>query len=444
VALVVLVGVGSWWGWRRFTRPEVPDIPLDGADPAIAAAVREAQEEVRQRPRSAEAWGRLGMVLCANQLQQWAGEPFAQAAAFAPRDERWPYLHGVAVGTADPEAALPYLRRAAELCNSGEAHQTAAHLRLAEALLANGHNEEAADHFQKALSLSADHVCAHYGLGVLALARGDLARSKEHLLHCASSPLTRQRASVQLAALCKRLKDDRGADTHAEAARQAPADTPWPDPFLSECQAFAVGRKTLEKGYTALEQKGDSAGALRAARQLARDYPDARSYLTLGIILGRVGQYEESEWYLRKSLELQPRVAQAQYYLSLALFAQGEALGRQAGKKAESEAKYRESVRWARQAVELNDRYAEAHFQIGLALSCLGERPGAIEAFRRAVRSRPELAEPHLWLGKALAEDGQTEEAVVHLENAVRLAPADDTRPRQALKEVRGKRKAGS
>src|SRR5438477_9816757 len=38
--------------------PPAPD--LSGVDPAIREAVEEARAEVKQTPRSAEAWGRLG------------------------------------------------------------------------------------------------------------------------------------------------------------------------------------------------------------------------------------------------------------------------------------------------------------------------------------------------------------------------------------------------
>lgn len=438
----LLGGVGLWWGWRWYTEPRVPDIPLTEADPAVVEVVRKAQEEVRRQPRSAEAWGQLGMVLSANRLPESTPAAFAQAAALDPQDARWPYLHGLALTPFDPEGALPYLRRAAELCQSGKTHQAAAHLRLAEALLTNGHTEEAEGHFRRVLSLAPDHPSTHYGLGVLAQARGDLTAAKGHWSLSAGSPLTAQKASVQLAALHKRLGDEQTAALYAASARRAPADVPWPDPFLSASLARAVGRKTLEERYTALEKQGDLANASQVARELARDYPDALSYLTLGTALGQAGQFQESEWYLRKSLELEPKLGRAQYYLSLTLFAQGEAFKQQAGKADASREMFRESARWARQAAELNDGYAEAHFQFGLALTCLGEREGAIDAFRRAVRSHPELSEPHYWLGKALAEDGQTREALPHLESAARLAPDGDLRAAQALKELRGERKS--
>jgi tetratricopeptide (TPR) repeat protein len=437
--LVLLVALGGGWYW--YSRPQLPDIPLAGVDPAIAAAIEEAQTEVRRQPRSADAWGKLGMVLLGNQFHERAAHPFAQAAALAPEDEQWPYLHGLALTPFDPPAALPHLRRAAELGTGRGERQAALHLRLAEVLLANGLHDEAEKHLRQVLVLVPDHPCAHYGLGVVAQTQGDLPRSKEHLIRCADSPLTRQRAGVQLAALCQRLGDEAAAAKYSAAALEAGPELPWSDPYLAEAQRLAVGRKILLDAFAALGAKGDWPAAAQVARRLVRDYADAASYLNLGIALGRTGEYEESESCLRKCLELQPGIGQAQYYLSLALFAQGEGLGRLPGKQAESAAKFRASIEWARRAIALNDRHAEAHFQLGLALTCVDDSKGAIEAFRRAVEVRPEMAEPHLWLGKALAEAGQTAEATVHLENAARHAAAGDTRARQALEDIRNKRK---
>ena len=100
-----------------------------------AACIREAQEETRQRPRSADAWGRLGMTLLANKFLEESVVPFAHAEEFDRKDPRWPYLRGESLLPGDPDAALPHLRRAAELAGRGEADSVAPWLRLAEVLL---------------------------------------------------------------------------------------------------------------------------------------------------------------------------------------------------------------------------------------------------------------------------------------------------------------------
>lgn len=426
-ALTLLAGA-AWLAWRWLAPAGPPHLPLDGVDPEVAAAVREAEAATRQRPQSPEAWGRLGMTLLANKLEAEAVAPLARAEALDSADPRWPYLRGVALLSKDPDAALPCLRRAAERCDDGR--RAAARLRLAEALAANGHEQEAEEQFRQvpAGPLSA---CAEYGLGALAVARGDLEAGKRHLLRCAGSPLTRHRAAAQLAVVARRLGEP-PPRTGGEA------DPTWPDPFVTECLSLLVGKERQLQRAAALEQQGQVARALEVLREVARDYPEASSFLTLGITLGRRGHHAESEAVLRRCLELEPTLVRAQYYLSLALFGQAEAL-KQQGKATDAAARYEEAARWARRATDLVPGHGEAHFQLGLTLWCLDRKADAATAFRRAIDSRPDLADAHLWLGRVLAEQGQKDEAAVHLRNAARYAAPDDPRPRRALEELLGK-----
>jgi tetratricopeptide (TPR) repeat protein len=437
-ALLALAGLlasaGLWWAWNRYAAPALPEIDLAGADPEVAALVRRAAAAVRREPRAARAWGRLGMALLANKFEDESVAPLARAEALDPADARWPYLRGVALVGRDPDEALPCFRRAAARCGAGE-RRAAARLRLAETLAANGHNEEAEAEFHE-VPPGPLAPCADYGLGTLAAVRGDLTAARDHLNRCAQSPLTRQKAAARLAALARLL-----GEAEAGGRAELPADPPWPDPFLAECLTLATGKASRLREVADLERQGQPDRALEVLRRVARDYPDASSWLALGITLGRRGYYQESETALRKCLELEPRLVRAQYYLSLALFGQGEALKQQPGRQSDSAARFEQAAEWARRATELDPGHGEAHFQLGLTLACLGRRTEALAAFRRAVATRPELPDAHLWLGKALAEDGAREEAVRHLRDAVRYAAADDPRPRQALEQVLGRPK---
>lgn len=437
--LLPILGTLLWWGWQGHLSPPLPKLRLEGVDPEVATAVRRAEDGVRNSPHSATAWGELGMVLLANKLEQESVEPLAHAEELDPAEPRWTYLRGIALLGRDPDQALPCLRRAAMLCQvdqSGAAlKRAAAHLRLAETLAANGHAAEAETHFQQ-VATGPLSPCAAYGLGALATVRGDLAVGKRHFVSCLDSPLTRHKAAAQLAVLARRLGEQRAAE-QGQQAGQLPADASWPDPFVQECLEHLVGKESRMQHAAALEGQGQVDRALDVLRGVARDYPDAQSFLSLGVILGRAGHFRESESYLQRSLELAPSLLRAQYYLSLSLFAQGEAL-KQQGKSAESEAKFDQAARWARQATATAPSYGEAHFQLGLTLWRLQRRDEALAAFRQAVATRPEMVDAHLWLGRVLAENGAKEEAVVHLRHAVRYASPNDPRPQQALAELLG------
>lgn len=429
IVLVVLLALPClWWGWRRATTPRIPDLPLQEADPEVVALVRACEEALRQDPRSPEKWGRLGMSLLANRFEAESVAPFTQAEALAPADPRWPYLRGIALVGRNPTAAVPCLRKAASLCDRDE-RGGAARLRLAETLAAEGRLEEAAAEFRQ-VPAGPLSPCVDYGLGALAAAQGDRETAQRFLTRCATSPFTRMKATSRLAALARR--EGKNVVTPKPPGDE---DAPWPDPFLAECLKLTTGKANRMREIADLERQGRAGQALDKLRAVARDYPNAPTLLALGITLGRRGHFEESEAVLRRCLELEPHLVRAQYYLSLALFGQGEAL-RGKGLQTESIARFEEAAAWARSATATDPGHGEAHLQLGMALVCLGRRAEAITAFRQALATRPELPDSHLWLGKTLAEEGHREEGLEHLRNALRYAPADDPRPQKAFQHV--------
>jgi len=88
IGLLIAAAIfGARQVWR-VTAPPPPAVNTAGFDPLIAAAIAQAREAVQSAPRSAEARGRMGMVLLAHEVRAEAGECFAQASAFSPREPR--------------------------------------------------------------------------------------------------------------------------------------------------------------------------------------------------------------------------------------------------------------------------------------------------------------------------------------------------------------------
>src|SRR5690349_11096324 len=94
--LLVSLSLLGWYGWRWYTTPTPPDVPLDGASPELVEAVRAARQQVLRQPRSVVAWGRLGKLLRASDYFPEARACFARAEQLDPGDARWPYLLGEA------------------------------------------------------------------------------------------------------------------------------------------------------------------------------------------------------------------------------------------------------------------------------------------------------------------------------------------------------------
>src|SRR5207302_2592207 len=102
----VLLLAGGAAGGYMLLRPAPPPVPIlatDGLDAEVAAAIVQARAEVEAQPWSAAAWGRLGMVLFAQDLYRACSAVLAEAEQLDPRDARWPYLRGLALLRTEPD-----------------------------------------------------------------------------------------------------------------------------------------------------------------------------------------------------------------------------------------------------------------------------------------------------------------------------------------------------
>jgi Flp pilus assembly protein TadD len=430
-----LAGLG-WYAWRRYHAPLLPDIPLDGADAAVAEAVQDAREQVRRSPYSAEAWGKLGTVLRASGYLAQAAVCFGQAGALDPRNPRWPYLQGEALlMRGDADAALPPLRRAAELPTPDDGDPLAPPLRLAEALLAAGQPDEAEAALRRAQEAEPDHPAVQLDLGILAYQRDDLKASRAQLERCQHSPFTQKRACAQLAVVCGRLGDPAAAQEFARRAAALPPDAHWTDPWVRECLRQAPGKPGRFRYIEGLEANGRYADAVQELRRLQQEGPDYRVLVGLGKDLAQTGDFTGAQQALRDALHLSSESVQAHYYLAKILWARAEKKW-EAGDREGARALYQAAAEEAGRALKSKPDHAEAHMILGLCQERLGRRANALASLRTAVACGPELADPSLHLGELLAADGRTDEARAHLEHALRLARPDDRRPREALERL--------
>ena len=112
--LCAAVGGGAWWYFRpRNQEPVVPAVDLWHVEPEVAKAINDALDEVRTKPREAQAWGRLGMYLRAR-LRERLPDRVQDRGGARPGRFRWPYLEGKTLIFASGEG-FERPRKAAEL-----------------------------------------------------------------------------------------------------------------------------------------------------------------------------------------------------------------------------------------------------------------------------------------------------------------------------------------
>jgi tetratricopeptide (TPR) repeat protein len=421
VLLLAGAGVGGYFLWRPRATP-VPPIRTGGLDVEVVAAIDKARADVAARPRSADAWGQLGMVLFAHDMYADCADVFAEAQRLDPADARWPYFRGLAVILIKPDEGIALLERAVQL----RPRNFSLRLRLAEEYLKLDRLDEADALFRDLLAEQPDNPRALLGHGRILSRRGQWQEALEPLAAAAGHPTARHSARVALAEAYQRLGNETAAEDERKRAAEAPADADWPDTVLEEARWLQTGLAPRVHKILRLSDGGETDEALTLADQLVRDHPDSdEAHLTRAKVLLRANRFRDAEPELRRAVALNDNLVDGHFLLAVALTA-----------RKDYEAAEREYLR----AIELKPAYALAHYNLGDCRLKQGKKAEAIQAFRDAVRYRPDLAAAHLELGALLLQDGQRAEATTHLEEAVRLDGKNE-RARKLLEEARAKRK---
>jgi tetratricopeptide (TPR) repeat protein len=430
-------GAGVWW-WFRAPVAVPPPLPANLTDPEVSQALQQARQKVVDNPRSALAWGQLGMTLEAHLYEPEADRCFAEAARLNPNDPRWPYFRGLHALKYDPDNAVAFLRQAADHALPGSA--SALRLRLAEALLERQQLDEAEKLFREEWQRESGQPRTAFGLGLIALARNDARAAEEFLTVARASPTARRPATAHLAALAHARGDKAAASRYERDVGPRSGDAlAWPDPLVDEILALQVGLDTRLKGVSELERQHRYDEAAQAYLDQLKNHPSTRAYVGAGLNLVRLGNYDQGLPLLREAVKLDPESSNPHYTLAQALFMRAEKQWAQTPDAPEAKEWLREVIVEARRTTELKRDHAWAYLFWGLSLRYLGEPAAALVPLRQGVACRPGEIELQLALGETLLEVGELREAETHLENARQLDPKDQ-RPARALERLRSRK----
>jgi tetratricopeptide (TPR) repeat protein len=392
VALVVAGGV--WYAHQPAPVREPPDVNLTGADPEVAHAVEEAQEAVRKSPRSAKAWGELGMVLAVHSYRAPALVALAEAERLDAANPRWPYFAGLTLQPDSPKQAIPKLRRAAELSD-----QPAVQIRLAQVLLGEGSFDEAEALFHQAERADAGDARSALGLAQVAHAHGDPKAAQRYAREAGSDPATRKAAHALLAELYAQVP---GREKDVERERRIVATLPddgfGPDPYFQEAWARRVGKQARIDRANTLLASGHPQEALTLWRQTVEMYPDSDwVWLAFGIALSQVRDYAAAEKAFLRAVDLGPNRFESRYQLGFARY-------QQRGHRPDALAGAVEALR---AAIRLFPTQPQAHLALGRCLREQGLWDEAAAAYGKALDCRPDSADAHRALAELLIEGGR-------------------------------------
>lgn len=374
LSLVVAFAVGlQLYRGRGAKPPEVPEFDVTGADPEVVKAVAAAREEVLHKPKSADAWGKLALVLHAHTYRDQAAHCYAVAAELDPKNPSWHYLHGIIIQEGrEPQAAAPYFERAASRLPANSTPR----LRLADMLLELGRLDEAEAEFVKVLSAEPTSAHAHFGMGQLAAARKQYQNALVALQQVAQDPHVRRRACALRAAAYEHLGDSEGASRESQQLKNLPEDRPWPDEGLELVDRQRVGVKVRLQDAEELLRRKQVPQAVEALKDVVRRYPDShQGWASLGIALSYAGDPDNAERAMHQSVSLNPQ--RMEYWSNLGIFQM-------------SQRRFEEAAKTFRKTIELRPTHAPSHFSLAEALRELGDLEGAAEEYRQTLRYAPD------------------------------------------------------
>jgi tetratricopeptide (TPR) repeat protein len=373
IALCGLAAAGTYWYYSSGDAdPQPPAVDLSRAEPEVASAVTAALASVRESPRDAERWGRLGMCLRAHDFDTDSIDAFRTAARLDPSDYRWPYLEGLTLVLYQPVPGLECFRRAAALAPSSRPEPR---LKVAELLLERG--EAGAEEFAAAvLETEPGNGRAHLVLARAAAARGDWPAAFERATRALADPAARRPATL----LRGQAHAARGEREKAEAEFRAAAALPdvgsRVDPVVAEVERLRVGTNARVAAASQLIAEGRGRDAIAILDEAARAAPNSpEPALKLGETLILAQNPAGARRVLEAFTVRFPESVEGWFQLGVARFQTSDV------------AQAREAFR---QAIALKPDHALAHFNLGHCHRKLGDAVAARAAFGEALRCRPD------------------------------------------------------
>jgi tetratricopeptide (TPR) repeat protein len=377
VLLSVLIGRWVCQAWVS-PLPELPFLTLDGVDPEVAEVLTQQRSAVEQAPRSAEAWGRLAMLLHAHQFTDQALVCYGAAEKLDPTNPLWPYFQGyLLLEGARPDQAVSRLERAAALAPD---NWPIPRFRLADLLLDLGRSDDAERIYRTQLATKTDNEFvrdyAQFGLAKVFFARQKLSDALPFLQAAADDPYIRKRSFALRIAIDERLDKRAESDSKRAAFAMLPDDLAWPD-GTEQVDELRVGWRGRISRAKSLLNADQPAEALKLLVETVGKYPDNdQVWVALGVAKENMKDFTGAEEAYRKGIALAPDRAAHRI---------------EVGKFLQARQRYQEAAAVFRDAIQLSPFEAAIHFQLGVCLQSLGDYAGAAEAYRQALRYNPNL-----------------------------------------------------
>ncbi len=392
--------------------PDLPQLNIDTFLPVIRQQVQQADTAARTEPKDADASGTLGMILDAYEQYESAAICYRRAHLLDPASFRWLfYLGWVQAAQGQHRDAVLTLGQALRM----KPDYLPAQLKLADSLLTIGKPEDARKIYQSISKARPESAEAHYGLGRVNGARGDVtAAVAAYLKSCELFPPYGP-AHYALAMAYRKLGEETEAQRQFSLYEQnKTAVPPLNDSLRSDVARLNLGPAAHIRRGADLEQAGRLAEAVTEQIEALRvDSRAVQAHINLVSLYGRLEQFDKAAEHYRAALDLDRNHADLHYNYGVLLLKQH---------------KPQDAERAFQEALQINPYYPEAHFHLGLLYEQQSRLDDAFQQFTKAVENRPTYRAAHFHMGRILANQRRYDEAIQQFLKT--LTPEDDSTPR--------------
>jgi tetratricopeptide (TPR) repeat protein len=397
--------------------PPFPTVNTSGFSPSIRERIDKAFETARAEPKSAEAAGRLGMLLHAHDRTEAALSCYQRARALAPEDSRWLYLTGVVLAAqARHQGAIDIFQKTGGI---------AGQLRLADSLLALEKFADSRAAYEKVIAQRPSDATAYYGAGRTYAAEGNLKRAVELYQQACDRFPRYSSARYALGLALRQMGRDAEAAAHlAQYEQDKTSVPPREDPLLSEVHSLSGGILPLLSKAKSAMAAGRADEALALHQQALQVDPDQEQiHINLISLYGRLKRFDDAERHYRIAIAGNTNRAEAHYNYAVMLTSQG---------------RLAEAIDAYQRTLQANPQHAEAHNNLAYLLAQRRNFAGALQHALKALDSKPDYPQAHYNAAMILLARGEARPAIRHLEAAVKTAP-NEPRYAQGLAAARSR-----
>ena len=392
--------------------PPLPRLSPESYPAAARTAITRVYRNAAARPTDVEAVGALARMLQA--WDQWdaAHEAYARAQALAPRAFEWHYLDAVVLQRlARPAEAAARLAQAV----SASPGYLPARVKLAEALFDAGDLEQSARLFGDLTREPLAEPASQFGLGRIATAQGRDDAAVGHLQRAIALFPEFGAAHYALARSYRAL--GRIEEAQGALERHAKYGARWPgleDPVLAAVTTLRDdARAELQRGVK-LGETGNVEAAIAAHEAaLALEPSLAQAHANLITLYGRAGNWAKAEQHYNAVVALGFNLDEAHYNYGVLLAMQDQ---------------WDAAAEAYRKAIAVNPLHARARNNLAQILERGHKLEEAAREYREALQSQPTFRLARFNLGRMLLALGRPDEAIVELEKLVE--PRDAEAPR--------------